>query len=316
MKKINNKILIIVLAVLAGVFVLSRIFRSSSRESNLRKELIKIDTASVSEILLYPNVEKNKEIKLIREGKNWVVKMGNHSATAEAGSVASAMNYLVHIKPLRLITKNKSKWNEFQVSDTSTRVKVMNGSEVLADVHIGKIGFNQQPGQQQFSANGIFTYLRLSQEAEVYSVEGFLEPIFNKPYNDWRNKSFLRLKQTSITKVVFNYPADSGFVLEKKDKKWWVNMLEADSVRVNNFLSQIENKNATTFADEFTANTPPQASIQFTGNGVTMATVQAWKQAGNWAVSTSHQPGIYFSSKGLESVLERKKGFLIGKKNN
>lgn len=309
MKKLNNKILIIVLLVLAGVFTLSRVFRASTRESNLRHELVNLDTAAVTEIKIYPNAEKNHEVKLIREGKNWSVQMDSRSAAVEQGAAHAAMNYFIHLKPLQMISKKKTKWKEFNVGDTSTQVKFMKGSEVLADVRIGRIGFNQQAGQQ-FNAGGVFTYVRLSDEQEVYSVEGFLESSFNKSFNDWRDKAFLRVKKDMITRVEFQYPADSGFVVEKKDKTWWVGEKVADSVKVKNFLSQLEYKNATTFADDFSPAGSANLSIQINNASGTLATVEAWKRAEDWAVTSSHQRGVYFSSKGLESVIEKRKYFL------
>ncbi|HCW08166.1 MAG TPA: hypothetical protein DGG95_12465 [Cytophagales bacterium] len=310
MKKLNNKILIIVLLVLAAVFVFSRIFRASSREGNLPKELVSVDTASVTEIKIYPSSEKNKEIRLVREGKKWSAKMESRSADAELGSVLSALNNFIHLKPLRLVSKKKAKWSEFHVGDTSTRVKLFKDNEVLADLRVGKIGFSQQPGQQQFTADGVFTYVRLSDQDEVYTVQGFLESSFNRSYNDWRDKSFLRVRQEQVTKITFTYPADSGFVVEKRDKKWWVNNTEADSVKVKGYIAQLAFKNASDFADDFHPNGNSQAVIQINSSAGSLATIQAWKRITDWAVNSTHQSKVYFSSKGLESVLEKKKHFL------
>jgi hypothetical protein len=190
----------------------------------------------------------------------------------------------------------------------------MKDGEVLADLRVGKTGFNQQPGQQQFNPGGVFTYVRLSDQDEVYAVEGFLESTFDRSYNDWRDKAFLRLKQNTITKVSFTYPADSGFVIEKRDKKWWLNNTEADSAKVKSYLAQLEYKNATSFTDDFSGKASPQVVIQFNGVAGNLATVQAWKRTDDWVINSSHQKEIYFSSKGLESVLERKKNFLTDKK--
>lgn len=316
MKKLNNKILIVVLVVLASVFVLSRVFRASSREGNLPKELISIDTAVVTEIKIFPNAEKNKEVRLVREGKVWSVKMDGRSNVVEQGGAVNALAQLAHLKPLRLASKRKDRWREFNVSDTSTQVKVMKGNEVLADVRLGKIGFNQQAGQQQqFNPGSVFTYVRMSDEEEVYTVEGFLQTAFDRSYNDWRNKAFLRLKKDATTKITFTYAVDSGFVIAKREKKWWVNDSEADSVKVKGFLSQLEYKNGVTFIDDFSDNGKAQTRVEFSdGNGVALATIQAWKRNDDWAVSTSYQSGVYFSSKGLEPLLVGKKSFLPDKK--
>ncbi|MCX8491364.1 MAG: hypothetical protein ORN54_09880 [Cyclobacteriaceae bacterium] len=134
MKKLNNKILIGVLIGLAAIFALSRVFRTSKRQSNLRTELLKVDTASVTRVLLNAAVEKGKEIELSRDGSKWIAKKEKSVAPTEQGSVNNALATLANLKPLRLITKKKEKWNEYSVGDSSTRVQLYRGDAVLADV--------------------------------------------------------------------------------------------------------------------------------------------------------------------------------------
>jgi len=54
MKKLNNKILIGALVVLVGVFALSRWLRSPGLESNLRKQLLSLDTTNINEVRIKP----------------------------------------------------------------------------------------------------------------------------------------------------------------------------------------------------------------------------------------------------------------------
>jgi Domain of unknown function (DUF4340) len=315
MKKINNKILVTVLVGLAVVFALSRVFRSSRLQSNLRTELLSIDTASVTKVLLYPAVEKSKELQLTRDGKKWNVKLDNRTAVAEQGSVNNALNTFIKLKPLRLVTKKKEKWGEYSVADSGTRVKVFKGEEVVADVHVGRIGFNQ-PTDGQFNPNGVFTYVRLTNEDEVYAVEGFLESSFNRSYNDWRDKAFLRLKKELVTELQFNYPADSSFVVTKKDKGWWIGSEQADSLKVNSFLSQLEFKNANAFADDFSPISSANVVIQIKGVSGSLATVEGWKRPTDWALKSSWQSTIYFSSENtglVKTLFEAKKNLLLKK---
>jgi Domain of unknown function (DUF4340) len=312
MKKLNNKILIAVLIGLAVVFALSRIFRSSQLQSNLRTELLQLDTASVTKLLLYPKAENGKEVELIRAGKNWTVKKENRSANTEQGSVSNALAAFVKLKPLRLVTKKKENWGEYSVADSGTHVKVFKGEEVVAAVHVGRVGFNQST-DGQFSHGSVFTYVRLTNENEVYAVEGFLESSFNRSYSDWRDKAFLRLKKDLITELQFTYPADSGFVVTKKDKSWWIGNEQADSLKVTNFLSQLEFKNANAFADDFFASTPAAVVVQIKGGAGSLATVEGWKRATDWALKSSWQPTIYFSSENtglVKTLFEAKKNLL------
>ena len=41
-----------------------------------------------------------------------------------------------------------------------------------------------------------------------------------------------------------------------------------------------------------------------------LATVQGWRRTDDWAMNSTHQSNVNFSSKGLESLLEMKKNFL------
>jgi hypothetical protein len=316
MKKLNNKILIGVLVGLAVVFALSRIFRSSRLQSNLKTELLQVDTASVDKVLVFAVAEKGKELELAREGSKWTVKKDNRTANTEQGSVNGALATFVKLKPLRLVTKKKEKWNEYSVTDSSTRVKVFKGTELAADLFVGRIGYNQS-SDGQFNAGGIFTYVRLAGENEVYAVEGFLESTFNRSFNDWRDKSFLRLKKDMITEIQFSYPADSSFTLTKKDNRWWIGTELADSTKVNQFISQWEYKNANAFADEFVATMKADVAVQVKGASGTLATIEGWKRPADWVLKSSWQPTIYFSSENsglVKTLFEAKKTLGVQKK--
>ena len=79
MKKINNKILVIGLAVLVGLFVVSKLFRSPKLESNIRKELVGLDTADVTELRMTTAGDQPKTVKLIKEKDKWMVTQDDKS---------------------------------------------------------------------------------------------------------------------------------------------------------------------------------------------------------------------------------------------
>jgi len=322
MKKLNNKTLIIVLIALVGIFVLVRLFRTPALESNLKKELTAVDTSKVTMIKLWPGSEQGKEIQFVRTVGKWSVKQGDKQYNMEQGSASSLMGYLVKMVPQKMVTRKKEKWNDYQLGDSSTRVQVLVGNEPVADLRIGRLGFNQNQmqQQQQFGGgggfNGAFTHVRLEGEDEVYTVDGFLESSFNRPLNDWRDKSLLRIKKDQVTKVAFNYP-DSGFVVDKRDKKWWIGNQMADSNKFKVYLNQLELKNASNFADEFSPSGQPDISLNIDDASGPLATLQAWKREADWVVTSTLQPGIYFSTEGsgfFNSVFEIRKNLAMSNK--
>lgn len=317
MKKMNNKILIGILLVLMVGFGLSRLFRAPRLESNLPESLVKMDSSKVNRINVYSVAEGLQEISLIRDGKKWMVKKGTRSFTAEQSSVVGLLGYLAALEPQKMVSRKKEKWNSYQVGDSSTRVVVMKDDDVVAEVRIGKTDFATAPaaGFQNPYGGGFgnpYTYVRIENEDEVYTVSGFLEPTFNRTFNDWRDKSFLRLRQTDIVSLRFNYP-DSSFSASLKDGRWFIDQLSADSAAMKNYLSQLEFKNATTFFEDPDPMIPALFTLVIGGKNSELATVKAWPAGGDYILNSSFQPDVYFTSAGsglMSSLFQGRNAFV------
>ncbi|MGE0588075.1 MAG: DUF4340 domain-containing protein [Cyclobacteriaceae bacterium] len=293
MKRFSNKILIIVLVALVAIFALSRIFRSPKLESNLRKELVKLDTAAVTEVRINREAEGGGEVKLKRDGNTWKVSIDSKEAEAGAGAVKSMLGVMKDLQAQRMVARKKEKWDTYQVGESSTRVTAYNGSEKLADFRVGKTGFSQGQGRGQGSA---YTYLRLTDEDEVYSSEGFITSHFNRSFDDWRNQIFLKINRDEVTKIEFNYP-DSSFVLEKKDSLWFVGGTPAVETKVNQYFSKVRFKTIGEFQDDFVQPGNATLQIQIIGAGP-LATAQAWAMGEeNWVLTSTAQQGVYFKGK-------------------
>lgn len=287
MKKLNSKILVIVLIALVSFLVLSRLFRAPSLESNLRKDLISLDTAAVDEIKILTQKQEG-EIKLSRQGADWKVASGQLQNETDRGLVNSFLGSIKSLKPLRLATRKKEKWEEFNVGNKGIHATVYSAGKKQADIIVGKTGFSQ---------GGSYTYVRLSDESETYAVEGFLESSFNRSYNDWRNKTILKLKKDDIAKITYQYPADSGFVLERRDSVWYVANAVADKNKVDILLNQLTFKNLTDFQTGFIASDSPTMTVKIDGKAGTLITVKGWKIAEQqWVINSRLQKDVYFSA--------------------
>ena len=284
----NNRLLFFILIGLIGIFVLAKVFRAPKREGNLNFSLVQVDTASVSEIRLYPVSGQHEEVRLLREGGKWLVKNNTMQSEADHGLANGLLHSIVHIQAERIISRSKDKWDTYRVGDTTgTRVMVFAGSEQpVAEWWIGEAS---SPGGV---SGGGLSYVRLPGDSEVYAVGGYLNPQFDKAFNDWRNKTFLRLAKEQISSI--HATGVAGFSLEKKDAAWVVNGQPADSTKVARYLGNIYSKNLRDFVDHFAASSDPDAVLTIsTDNGKT--TVSAWKQDSTWVVGSSQRPGVFFS---------------------
>jgi len=189
MKNLSQKTLILILAGLVIVFVLARVFRSPGLERNLPETLVAVDTAKAEMVRITPSGE-TEPVVLKKKDSRWFLQVDGNDKPAEQSSVRAMLGYLVNMKPQRMVTRKSSKWGGYQVGDTTTLVTVFSGKEELASLRIGRIGFSPSPGgdpQNPFGGGmgGAFTYVRKEGEDEVYTVEGFLEPTFNRKPDTW-----------------------------------------------------------------------------------------------------------------------------------
>lgn len=307
MKKFSNKILIITLVVLVGIFALSKIFRSPKLESNVRKELVKLDTAKVTEIRLQPAKSGGKELTLIKSDNSWKLSGESKEAKVEKGTVESMLAVVMNLQAQRMVTRKSEKWDTFEVGENSTRVSVYARGEKQADFRVGKTGFSQ--GQSQ-GMSGAFTYIRLTDEEEVYAAEGIIGSHFNRSFNDWRDKTFIRIDKEDVAKVQFIYP-DSSFVLEKKDTLWYVGNEMASLSNVDAYFNKIRFKNVSEFEDNFSPSGEPLLKMNIFKQDGTTETTQAWiKSDDDWVLSSTFQEGVYFSGKTSGAV----KDIFIGRK--
>ena len=297
--KFNNRTLLIVFLGLAGILVLTRVFTAQKAERTLDTDLVRIDTGRISSIYIYPQAEQGAELVFSRNGIAWTVSKDELSAPADNYSIVHALDELLNLKADRLVARSEEKWPEFHVNDSlGTRVLVKEGKKTTLDMIIGR--FNYQPPPGGFSGYGQqygtgITYVRNSDEYEVYAVEGFLAMSFNQGFNNWRDQTICRLTKDQITKVIFEYPADSGFVAQKLDVNWTINGILVDSTSMTQYLNGISRKSHGDFADGFSPLSNPLYQVTFEGMNMDPLLIRVYSQAGDELILHSTiNPESYF----------------------
>ena len=321
-KKFNNNTLLIILVALIAVFFLVKWYQKSYTDNTLNANLVQIDTAKVSKIVIYPVVDSRSEIRLFRDGKDWKVAKGNVTSETESNTPTSLLGMLSEIKTKRLASKDKSKWADFNLTDTAaTRVKVYEGNDVVLDLLIGR--FSYQQGNSQYG--GMYggggtgtTYVRLNGKNEVYAIDGFLTFSFNQKFSAFRKQTLAKLDMPNITKVTFKYPADSGYVLELRDKSWSIGNIKVDSANVANYLNSVNYKNATSFVDNYSPVGMPACQLTFEGKDMKPLVIDAWMRSNNdYILNSNRNAKSWFgtNNNGLfQELFKGKKYFLDVKK--
>lgn len=296
-RKINNKILVGILAVLLIVVVLIEFIDARKGNRTFRKTLVEVNVPEVTKIEIYPKVANGNVIRLYKENDSWKVESKDGIYNANPSMAGSLVRELNKIKPESVVATKKDKWVQYEVVDSlGTRVKLFNGANQLTDLIIGKFTYSQP--------RKMTSYVRLSDEKEVYGVDGMLGMAFNRNLDSFRDRTVIKSTKTNWTKLTFTYPADSSFTLEKINDKWMIGQLAADSASVVQYFNSISHLTEGKFAK----NKPSGAvthRLKIEGNNGTVPVeiTGYYNDNENFVVESSQNPGNFFNSTDLTKKL-------------
>ena len=295
----NNTVKLLgILAVMVVVYLIITFTGDESRSKSFRTELVRIDTAQVTRIV----VESPTESTEVSKGNEaWQVALKDGSKKpALSSAVRNLLTSLEGIKPTRIVARSENKWKDYSVDSTGTRVKVYEGNKNTLDLIIGRFGMENQ---RQF-----YTHVRLADENDVYIANDFMGISIARSANDFRNGSLLRLKQDSLTQIAFNYP-DSAFTLYKAGNRWTSDQFEADSANVASFLQGLSFLSSKNFAADIGGNTP-ELNITLSFSNQPEIQISAFRREGDWVIQSSENKDEFFSDAAIfEKVFKGTEAF-------
>lgn len=296
-KKLGNKQLLYILIALIGIYAIARYINSRRGENTFHTAIIpKIDTAKVTDMLIYTSQKKGEPMHFTKNGKVWMVTSGGYTTQAEQRSEKYVIQQIQQIDPDRLATNDPAQWKDFNVMDTmGSRLVLLNNKDTIIDLIVGRFGFNMQAKQ------GI-SYLRLHGQKEVYGVSGFLAMNITQEVDSWRNRNTIYNTPGEWNKLVFTYPADSSYTVKKDSTGKWSldDGRKCDSIGTINVLTQMSQQNYGTFVYKFDTNSvKPLCSLQVEGRGLNPIIIKAYPAdtSNKYVVTSTMNPGAYFSGK-------------------
>ncbi len=323
LKNISSIKLLGILAVLLLVYLGFEFFGGKSRSKSFKENIVEIDTAKVTRMVI---AAKGESLELLKQNGGWKVSIGNGKyAEALSASVKSTINSLTTVKPSRIATKDPEKWKDFQVDSSGTRVQVFEGDKNTLNLIIGRFGFNQEAMQQQQQMMGgrggmnqFYTYVRLENDMEVYVADNFMGMSLNAEASGYRNRQLLSITTDSLTEIRFSYPADSGFVMTKIDSVWMIDGILTDSAATTSYLGDIRYINNSNFVDDVPAEALISPTYTLTLKQASKAdiVVKAFQHpVRQWIINSSENPESYFADTKLVEDLFVGKGKLLEKAN-
>jgi len=305
--KLNFKTLFIIFGSLLVLVVLTQLLKIRGSESNFKSQLFSIDTAKITAIYIKQK-GNSEEIKIFRSGKNWSIALKEKNVRTDINGINSVLAELAGIKADRVAATEKSQWSSFEITDSSTKVRVEEGGKSVADFIVGKFSYQQNP--QKFT-----TYLRLNGEDDVYAVQGFLSMTFGRGINDFRDKTLVNVPSQNITRITFTYPADSSFVLSFSNNLWSIGSQKADSTKAANYINTLSLLTSYDIADENTIQNNELFSVKIEGNSMQPIQLKAFASDSitKYLITSSANPDVKFKDNQnelIKKIFTTKKSFL------
>ncbi|MGC1392149.1 MAG: DUF4340 domain-containing protein [Bacteroidales bacterium] len=303
-KRFNNKRLLYLLSGLIIILILTVVIKIPKENATFKSNIVDFDTSAVSKIILTNRISNGKEVEFNRINSKWTVQQGNIGSPTQEGAVANIFGEVLNIKPQSLAAINKSRWNEFELTDSlATRIKFLNKKgKILADLMIGKLDLKQADKPVKgYSGNNVqmTSYVRLYNGKEVYAVDGMLPFSFNIKFEDWRDRTFIHSNKNDITNIRFIYPADSSFALIRKDSAWYAGNIKADSSSVANYLNSLVLMYGQGFKDGFKPILNPVYQILVEGNNLLKFSIKCYMGENNdeYILNSSLNPDVFYAGR-------------------
>lgn len=256
----NNKTLGIVFGALLLIYLMTKLF-GGPKDRSFDPNILQIDTASVTKIEIQPS-EGEPSFTLDRSGGQWVLQRNGQSFDLAMGSVGTFLSNLESIRAERIVSKNADRFSEYNVDDsTGTVIDIYAGGKKVKELVAGRFSFNQA------TRSGI-SYIRLLNDNAVYAVDGFLSMTLTQSFDNYRNKSMLKLNQADLTKVSFQ-EGTSRIEIAKNGNSWMTDLTEVDSTAMAGYLSNISSVSGTAFLDDRSQVGQKIKELTFEGNNMT-----------------------------------------------
>lgn len=309
-KFLNTKTLIILLVILGGLYLVTKL--TEKEERSFRSEMVSIDSAKVTKMIILPKLGgEGQEVTITKTGTEWKLESGGKSYKADPSSVKNILAELMRMKSERVAAVEESKWKEYEVSDsTGTRIELYNNKKMIADLYVGKFDYTQpKQGQQQNPyqqqpRGKMSTYVRPADDNSVYVVDGFIKMSIQPNVNAYRDKTLLACNKEDVTKITYNYSNYENFELTNENGRWMLDGIPADSTKTSLYLNKLEKVTSSNFIDDAQSFTnTPAFHVRVEGNNMLPVDIMAFPtdSTNKFIITSTRVPDAKYS--GLKAGL-------------
>lgn len=287
---LSNKKLLYLFLGLLSIFALTQLF-NTKKDRSFKSELLKVDTSLVNKIVIHSSTDNHKETILTKSGtSDWTATQNQKTVPVVPGTLDGILKELPLMKIKSIATQSKDRYNEYEINDSvASHIEVFAGSKKVADFYSGKFGFNPQ-------TNSMLSYIRVKDDPNVYTTDGFQSMTFNAAFSTFRDKNILKVSADQIQKI--NALSNNNKLdLVKSGTLWSLNgNILKDSTAIQNYLNSIQSLSGQDLIDDFSKPGSPthSATVDASGSTFTIDLYPSGDTLKPFMVHSSANPDVYF----------------------
>ncbi len=271
--------LLLVIAVLSGVFFLQQRFASGDDQDN---------QAYLEQIQGYTK-ENITEIKLSRgdqslAAKKEVEQWRSEQSLLDAAIITSLVEQITSPEEIILISQNGDQHATYEVTEEKATVVSLINPTGEKKILVGA------------PASGNY-YLRIDGSNEVWGVQSMTDKISDLSLSQWLDKRLLAVDEESINTLVFEKNG-SSFTLQQRDKNWFIDggEQELDKTTFSELLMQLESLVAVGVIDDAQLpDFPQKPALKLTVNaqGTTPVSIELFTGKDSILAQMGNRPGNF-----------------------
>ncbi|MEM6321181.1 MAG: DUF4340 domain-containing protein [Bacteroidota bacterium] len=239
----KNKHLLAIFLGLLFVFLTAQfLFEKKARRFEL--DLVQLDTSAITSLKIYPKEDQQVPFSLEREAQFWAASKENITFQVNPTKVHALLVQLSRISSDSIVAKEATDWAKFEITpELGIRIQVYSGKKMLEDFYVGR--FDVDLNTQQFTS-----YLRFTGAKEVYATRSELGKYAPKSFTTYRNRSILYPEISAIEQITLQSGGEEKS-FNKTSVGWVHNKEVVDSLKMTNYLNQLEKVVGANFVDNF-----------------------------------------------------------------
>ncbi|MCB0794979.1 MAG: DUF4340 domain-containing protein [Flavobacteriales bacterium] len=243
--KVSVRALLIAVAVMATLYAITFLWGPRTKDRTYRDLVMRLDTAAVTSFSIRSASQAGSTFTFERDPNvQWIVSSGDQRHRADVQRVNEVLSTCARMKVKRFVGYIDLVRDRYALADTLKDLilfHLVDGQEIA--IEVGRNTFS--PGEV-----GMWSYVKLPKENEVFAVESTLSMLTDQPLEEWRPKTLVNGRAEDVIRMSFHYANDTDFVLWKDTAGWHLDDGPASSIRCDGFTPSLVRAQAHQFADD------------------------------------------------------------------